>query len=238
MRDFEPEWMNPAAIAHRQVPRWLFAGIEMLVKPVTGWAIDARFAPVDVDYSIFMPVGVRVHAPLFVPQQNITDRLRADDDRARTMIVRLVIFAHRPLAEMTDQSVARHLELRQTQTGAFDFETFEHRRFDIGNKISLPDIDHAAHVALFTDFEIIVFAVVAIFKTVWTIENKILVSINIEGERRVSHGEKTHRFARAVEQAMRGIERRRKQAPLVPFEHFLVAVIVPKFRRALAVQNT
>ena len=41
-------------------------------------------------------------ASLNVPQQNVTDRLRADDDCAGAMIVRLVIFAHRPLAEMAD----------------------------------------------------------------------------------------------------------------------------------------
>src|SRR5439155_27054522 len=101
-----------------------------------------------------------------------------------------------------------------------------------------PDIDQTAYVALLADFKIVLLAVIAILETVWAVEDKVLVAINIERERRVGHGKKAHGLARAVEQAMRGVQRRRKKAPFVPFEHFLVTMVVPQLRRALTVQDT
>src|SRR5688572_33202146 len=109
------------------------------------------------------------------------------------MIVSLVIFPYGPLAEVADQGVSGHFKLSQTQTSSFDFETLEHRRFDIRNEIGLPDVDQTAHVALLAGFEIIVFAIEAIRKTIGTVENKIFIPIDVERERRVGHGQKTHR---------------------------------------------
>src|SRR5512144_221755 len=156
--------MDSAAVAHREMARRLFSGIEMLVKPVAGRAVNARLTPLDLDHFVLVSVRVRMNAPLLMPQQHVTDRLRADDYCAGPVIVCLVIFSHGPLTQMADQGIARHFKLRQTQTGAFYFQTLEHGGFDVGNEVSLPEIDQAAHIALLADFEVILLTVIAVFE--------------------------------------------------------------------------
>src|ERR1043165_1163202 len=191
--------MDSAAVAHGEMPRRLFPGIEMLVKPVTGRAVNARLPPFDLDHLVLVSVRVRTNAPLLVPEEYVADRLRADDDRPGPVIVRLMIFSHRPFAQMADQCVARQFELRQAQTGSFHFQTFEHGGFDIGYEVGLPDIDQAAHITLLADFEVILLTVIAVFEAIRTIENKTFVAINVEGERRIGYREIAHRFTRTVE---------------------------------------
>jgi hypothetical protein len=48
--------------------RGLFACVEVLMKPIAGRAIDASFAPFDVDDLILVVIRVQVRAPLFVPE--------------------------------------------------------------------------------------------------------------------------------------------------------------------------
>ena len=102
VRDLETQRMNSAPVTHRQVPCRLFAGIEMLMKPISRRTVDTCFAPFDLDDFLLAAIGVRVKSPLLVPEQNIAHRLRADDDRTRTVVVRLVILADRLLAQVTD----------------------------------------------------------------------------------------------------------------------------------------
>ena len=127
MGDFKTERIEPTTIAHGQMACRFPADIEVLVKPISGRAINAAFAPFDLDDFILVPFFVRVNALLLVLKQDVTDGLQSHDNGARPMIVSLVIFADGPLAQMTDQSIARHLELAQTQTSAFDLEVFQKR---------------------------------------------------------------------------------------------------------------
>ena len=102
-------------------------------------------------------------------------------------MVRFVILPYRPLAKMTHQSVPGHFKLRQAQAGPFDFETFQHRRFDVRYEIGLPNIDQAADVTLLADLEVIVLAEEAIREAVRTVEDEIFITVDVEGEGRVGH---------------------------------------------------
>jgi hypothetical protein len=121
-RYFETERVDAAAVAYGQVSRGFLAGIKMLMKPIARRAVDTALAPFDLGYLVLVAVGVGVETPLLVPKQYVADGLRADDNRAWAMVVRFVIFPHRPFAQVADESVSRHLELSQAQSGAFDFE--------------------------------------------------------------------------------------------------------------------
>src|SRR5687768_7788349 len=98
--------MNAAAVAHGEMARRLFAGVEVLMKPVAWRTVNTPLPPLDLDHFVLVTITVGMDAPLFVPKQDVTHRLRPDDNRARTMIVRLVILPDGPLAEVTDQSIA------------------------------------------------------------------------------------------------------------------------------------
>src|ERR671912_192682 len=117
------------------------------------------------------------------------------------MIVRLVVFADRPLAHMTDQSVAGHFKLTQAQSSAFDFQVFEKCIGDIRDEISFPNIDHTAYVTFLADCEIIFFAKEPVRKAVRTVKNKIGIAINIERQRRIGYRKEPYRLARAVDQS-------------------------------------
>src|SRR5690349_974219 len=104
--------MDSAAVAHREMARRLFPGIEMLVKPIAGRAVNARLAPLDLDHFVLVAIRVRMNAPLLLPQQHVANRLRADNDRAGPVIVCLVIFSHRPLADRKSTRLnSSHVEI-------------------------------------------------------------------------------------------------------------------------------
>src|SRR5690348_14690372 len=138
---------------------------------------------------------------------------------------------------MTDQTVARKLELRDAHAGALDFALIEIGRLNILNKISFPDVLHTGFVTLLADAKKILRAGVAIGKNIGAVENKFLVVDYVHDQGRVGHGEIFHGFAAAVDQPMPGVERRREQAPWTPFEHLLAPAVGPDFRGALAVEN-
>src|SRR5918999_1562477 len=161
--------------------RRLLAGVEVLVKPVSRRAIDTSLAPFNLDHFILVAVIIGVNAPLLGPEQNITDGLKANDNGAGPVIVSLVIFSNGPLAQVTHKSVTRHLKLAQTEPGAFHLEIFQERVFYVGNKIGFPNVDQAADVSFIADVKVVLFTMEAIRETVRTIENEILISIDIKG---------------------------------------------------------
>src|SRR4030095_12764834 len=182
MRDFESEREDTAAIADSQMACRFLAGIEVLVKPIARRAVDTAFAPFDLNDLVVMAVRVRMQAPLFLPEQHVPDGLQSNDNCARAMVVRLVIFAHRPLAEVADQRIPGHLKLAQTQPRPFYFEVLQKRIRDIGDKVRFPDIDQTTHVTFLSDVKIVFFTMESIGKAVGTIEDKGFVSIDVEGQ--------------------------------------------------------
>ena len=97
---------------------------------------------------------------------------------------------------------------------------------------------HARLIALLPDAKIIIGAGVAIGKHVRAIENIFLAVNGIHHQRRIRHGKKLHGLARAVDQPMPGVERRREEAPRPPLEHLLAPAFLPYFGGALTVENT
>src|SRR4029453_17730482 len=82
MGDFESEREKTAAITDRQMACRFLAGVEVLVKPIARRAIDAAFAPFNLNDFVFITIRVRMQAPLLVQEQNIADGLKSDDNRA------------------------------------------------------------------------------------------------------------------------------------------------------------
>ena len=115
MRDFESKREETAAVADRQMARRFFAGIKVLMKPIARGAVDAAFAPFDLDDLVLATVRVRMEAPLLVPEQDVADGLQPDYNGAWAVVVCLVIFSHWPLAQMADESVAGHFKLTETK---------------------------------------------------------------------------------------------------------------------------
>jgi hypothetical protein len=89
----------------------------------------------------------------------------------------------------------------------------------------------------FCRLQIIIFAVVAILKTV---AGQLKINPRRDKyRRRAARWSRRERTGSAsVEQAMRRVERQRKQAPFVPFERFSCAYDHPTTHRALAIENT
>src|SRR5688500_10238854 len=208
--DLESDRVDAAAVAEREMARRLRAGIEMLVKPAPRRAVNAARFPFYLDDVFSMAGFVGSNAQLFRPQQHIAGRLQAQENRAGAVIVRLVVARGWPLRDMTDRTVSRKLELSDPHSRAFHFAVVQMCRLDVHAEIGFQDMLHARLVALLADVEITVGAGVALGKYVGTIKYKLLAVDGIHHQRRICHAEELHRLTPAVNQAMRGIERRRE----------------------------
>ncbi len=58
IRHFESQRKETAAVADRQMAGKLFTGVEVLMKPIARRAIDAGFAPFDLDDLVLVAVRV------------------------------------------------------------------------------------------------------------------------------------------------------------------------------------
>src|SRR5581483_11507903 len=99
-----------AAVAKRELARFLIAGIEMLVEPAARRAEDAALAPVDLDALIGVAGLIGPNPRFRRPHERVALRAQDEQNRAALMEVRLVIASHRPLGNVADQRAAAHVE--------------------------------------------------------------------------------------------------------------------------------
>src|ERR1043165_6634929 len=157
----------------------------MLVKPVRGRAEHAARYPVDTYDLIAKAALVGSRAKMIGPHQPVAFRAQDDQDRAAAMKMRLMVTTHGPFGEVTDQSVVRDLELRDSDSGALLLLSVDLRFARIGNIVRVlnPLTVVRRQAPLVAGFEVIVLCVVAIAKAKIAVKDKFLVVIVIQRHR-------------------------------------------------------
>src|SRR5437899_2703817 len=101
--------------------------------------------------------------------------------------MRLMIAAHRPLGDMTDQAIARNFKLSQLNALAFFFSVLNNGRTDIGNEVCVPDVSNSHAIALISYAKVFSLAIVPVSKREGTIKNEFGVAVHVHNQRRVGY---------------------------------------------------
>src|SRR5687767_11006604 len=119
----------------------------------------------------------------------------------------LVVVADRPLSDVTDQGVARHLPLAQLKACAFKLQALERSLANVRDKVGLPNVLQTQRVSFLSDRKEILLADVAVRKGVGAVEDKVGVSVDIEDHRRIGDSQKLYGLPPAVDDAMPCVQR-------------------------------
>jgi hypothetical protein len=153
------------------------------------------------------------------------------------VIVSFVIDARRPLRNVTDQTVIRHLEAGDSALGDFVRRIVDGGDPRVSDEIRVP---HACPFRLVTPIahgKVRFFAVVAGLKRIAVVENEIRVAEEIHDDRGSRDRQQKRRLARAVIMPVPGVKRWRKEAALRPFKRLLAHPVIPNLGAAAALKH-
>src|SRR5262249_3935578 len=108
--DAEKIFSRLAAVAKRQLARFLLSSIKVLMKPSGRRAEYTALAPVHSDDLITVARLVWTYTRFLGPHQGVPFGTQDQKNRAPRVIVRLVIPSYRPLGEVTAQSTPPQAE--------------------------------------------------------------------------------------------------------------------------------
>src|SRR4030095_8899612 len=114
----QPHAVLGAAGPNSDMARGLRSGVEVLMKPAVGRAIDRPFLPVKLDHRVAAAVLERRRAEILRPEEDIAFRFQSQKHGARPVVMGFVINAHGPLGDMPGENVLSPL-----------FPTFSYREF-------------------------------------------------------------------------------------------------------------
>src|ERR1043166_1977937 len=154
------------------------------------------------------------------------------------MIMSLMIYAGGPHRDVADEGILGYFKLRAFESRSFHAFGFKRHRAYIGNEIGLPKIFQTFFKPVAGHMEIVLLAGKTFGEVSRTVEDKTRAAQHIHHQWRRGYSDEPGRFPTAVNQAMPGIKRRRKQTPLTPLEHLLFLPVLPDFGGSLPLDDT
>src|ERR1043166_3657076 len=192
----------------------------MLMEPVGGWFEQAAGPPVDANARLS-----------FFPEIRIALARQDENVSAGAVSVSPRIGSYGILFEVSAHGIGGKVKTDSRCAFTSGTAVFELQIPHIGNEVRFP---RAMAFDLFAlAAEITVIAAESVVENKLTIENEIQIAEAIDHQGRVGHGNVTGwTIALHVKVLMPGVERRRKEAPFLPFESLFMTFFVPNRRGA------
>src|SRR5262245_26704591 len=208
--DAEKIFSRLAAIAKRQLARFLLSRIKVLMKPSGRRAENTALTPVYSDDLITVAGLVWTYTRFLRPHQGVPFGAQDQQNRAPRMVVGLVIPPYRPLGEVTHQRTTSHVERGYAHAIALCLGGIHQRPTSIGDKVRLPVKKTALKLPIRCRYEIIGPPVKALVECMVATKHKRDVMEQVDHQRRAGHRQKNRWLSAAIDHSMPTVQGNRK----------------------------